>query len=149
LQNSLRISEAASLALHAMVYLAGAPDSHYTAGKLAGAICVSEAHLAKVLQRLARAGILVSIRGPMGGFRLAGRPDRITLLEVFEAIDGPFEPGECLMHEKTCGRMGCLFGDLLGDINEQVRSYLGGRTLEDVKWVYGSAGDREEEFDEA
>lgn len=149
MQNSLRISEAASLALHAMVYLAGTPETNYPVGRIASAICVSEAHLAKVLQRLARAGLLDSVRGPRGGFRLAGRADRITLLEVFEAIDGPFEPGECLMHEKTCGRMGCLFGDLIGDINDQIRSYLGSRTLEDVKWIYGSAGDRKESFDEA
>jgi Rrf2 family protein len=149
MQNTLRISEAASLALHTMVYLAGDPEKHFSAGKLAGAICVSEAHLAKVLQRLTRAGLLVSVRGPKGGFRLARKTDTITLLDVFEAIDGKFEPGECLMHDRTCGQMGCLFGDLLGDINRQVREYLGGRTLEDVKWIYESSGDRKEYFSEA
>jgi len=149
LQGSLRISEAASLALHTVVYLAGDPLNHHSAGTLARAICVSEAHLAKVLQRLVKAGLLVSVRGPKGGFRLARKTEEITLLEVFEAIDGPFRPDACLMHGRTCGQMGCLFGDLLGDINRQVRSYLGGRTLEDVKWVYESSNDRKENFNEA
>ena len=149
MSGSLKISEAASLALHTMVYLAGGPSAHYSAGKLAGVLCISEAHLAKVLQRLTKVGLLVSVRGPKGGFRLARKTDEITLLEVFEAIDGPFEPSECLMHDQTCGRMGCLFGDLLGDINRQVSEYLGGRTLEDVKWVYDSSGDRKENYDEA
>lgn len=149
MQGSLRISEAASLALHTMVYLAGDPQVHQSAGAIAGVICVSEAHLAKVLQRLAKAGLLISVRGPKGGFRLARKTDEITLLDVFEAIDGPFDPGECLMHDRTCGQVGCLFGDLLGDINRQVKGYLGGRTLEDVKWVYDTLGDRKEHFNEA
>ena len=149
MSGSLRISEAASLALHTMVYLAGESSAYYPAGKLAEVICVSEAHLAKVLQRLTKAGLLLSVRGPKGGFRLARKTEEITLLEFFEAIDGPYEPSECLMHDRTCGQMGCLFGDLLGNINRQVRSYLGGRSLEDVKWVYVSSGDRKEDFNEA
>ena len=149
MQGSLGISEAASLALHTMVYLAGDPLKHHSAGMLARVIRVSEAHLAKVLQRLVKAGLLVSVRGPKGGFRLARNTEDITLLDVFEAIDGPFDPGECLMHERTCGQMGCLFGDLLGDINQQVRSYLEGRNLEDVKWVYESASDRKANLNEA
>ena len=149
MSGSLRISEAASLALHTMVYLAGDPSTHYSARKLSGVICVSEAHLAKVLQRLAKVGLLVSVRGPKGGFRLARGTEEITLLEIFEAIDGPYEPSECLMHDRTCGQMGCLFGDLLGNINRQVRDYLGGRSLEDVKWVYDSSGDRKGNFNEA
>ena len=75
MSGSLKISEAASLALHTMVYLAGDPSAHYPAGRLAEALCVSEAHLAKVLQRLVKAGMLVSVRGPKGGFRL-GAQDR-------------------------------------------------------------------------
>lgn len=149
MHGSLRISEAASLALHTMVFLAGAPDIRYSAGRIARTLCVSEAHLAKVLQRLSKAGLLVSARGPKGGFRLARGPEKITLLMVFEVIDGPFEPEECLMQDQSCGQMGCLFGDLLGDINRQVREYLGGRNLEDVKWVYDSAGDRKGNQDEA
>ncbi len=149
MSGSLRISEAAALALHTMVYLAGDPSTQYSAGNLSRVICVSEAHLAKVLQRLAKEGLLVSVRGPKGGFRLARKTDEITLLDVFEAIDGPYEPSECLMHDRTCGQMGCLFGDLLGNINRQVRDYLGGRSLEDVKWVYDSSGDRKENFNEA
>ncbi len=149
MHGSLRISEAASLALHTMVFLAGDPATLYSAGRIARTLCVSEAHLAKVLQNLSKVGLLVSARGPKGGFRLARGPEKITLLEVFEAIDGPFEPEECLMHDQSCGQMGCLFGDLLGDINRQVREYLGDRNLEDVKWVYDSAGDRKGNPDEA
>jgi Rrf2 family protein len=149
MQNALRISEAANLALHTMVLLAGAGDKKYSVKKIAGIICASEAHLAKVLQRLSRSGLVVSARGPKGGFTLSRRPDEITLLDVLETIDGPFEPQDCLMRGRTCGEFGCLFGDLLGEMNERIREYLGGRNLEDVKWVFSSPADKEGPYDEA
>ena len=149
MNGTLKISEAASLAIHTMVYLAFDGSRHRSAGSIARALSVSEAHLAKVMQRLSRAGLLVSVRGPRGGFGLAKDASEITLLDVFEAIDGPFQPDDCLMHEKTCGQVGCLFGDLLVDINRQVREYLGGRNLEDVKWVYEPCGRMKGTVDEA
>lgn len=149
MKGALRISDAASLALHTMVYIAGGDRRHYPVRVIARAICVSEAHLSKVLQRLVRAGLLVSVRGPRGGFRLARKRDEVTLLEVFEAIDGPYEPNDCLLRDRSCGQLGCLFGDLLRNVNGEVREYMAGRTLEDVKWVYATANDRERVYDEA
>jgi Rrf2 family protein len=149
MQHVLRISEAANLALHTMVLLAGGGEKRYSVKQIAGIMCASGAHLAKVLQRLAHAGLVDSVRGPKGGFRLAKRPDEITLLEVLETIDGPFEPQDCLMRGHTCGELGCLFGDLLTDMNEHLREYLAGRNLEDVKWVYGDLHEKKGWFDEA
>lgn len=149
MQHVLRISEAANLALHTMVLLAGVGDTRYSVKQIARVMCASEAHLAKVLQRLSHAGLVDSARGPKGGFMLARNPDEITLLEVLETIDGPFEPQDCMMRNRTCGEFGCLFGDLLGEMNDRIREYLGGRNLEDVKWVFGSPEDKKGWFDEA
>jgi Rrf2 family transcriptional regulator, nitric oxide-sensitive transcriptional repressor len=148
MQNMLRISEAANLALHTMVLLAGIGDKRYSVRQIARTMCASEAHLAKVLQRLSRAGLVESARGPKGGFTLARRPDEITLLDVLETIDGPFEPQDCLMRGRLCGEFGCLFGDLLGEMNERIRKYLDGRNLEDVKWVFSNPADTEGRYDE-
>lgn len=149
MQHVLRISEAANLALHTMVLLAGVGDKRYSVKQIAKTMCASEAHLAKVLQRLSHAGLVDSTRGPKGGFRLLKKPDEITLLEVLETIDGPFEPEDCLMRGRTCGEFGCLFGDLLTEMNGRIREYLEGRNLEDVKWVFGNPEDKEGWFDEA
>jgi Rrf2 family nitric oxide-sensitive transcriptional repressor len=59
----LRMSDAASLALHGMVILAEAPERRVSARAIASELDASEAHLAKVLQRLARAGLVESVRG--------------------------------------------------------------------------------------
>jgi len=142
MQSLLRISEAASLGLHAMVVLASDEEHHHTVKEISDLICASQAHMAKVLQTLTRAGLLESVRGPRGGFRLARAKDGITLLDVLEAIDGKFEPPDCLMTRSVCGQMGCMFDDLLHRVNGEVREYMESRNLDDVKWVFETMADR-------
>ena len=87
--NMLRISEAASIALHTMAYLARNKDRMVSTHEIAGAMGLSENHLAKVRQRLVKAGLVEAQRGPSGGFMLSRPAEDITLLEVYEAIEGP------------------------------------------------------------
>ncbi len=81
---ALRISEAASLALHATGLMAINPGKPMSTKVIAQSFEVSEAHLSKVLQRLGKVGLLNSARGPRGGFTLARDPKDINLLEVFK-----------------------------------------------------------------
>ena len=69
----LKISDAATLALHTAVLLADRTEGPLTTKEIALTFGISEAHLAKVLQRLAKAGIVHSGRGPKGGFLLGKR----------------------------------------------------------------------------
>ena len=62
----IKISEASSLAIHAMVFLAAKPGEKLSTSYIASEIKVSEAHLSKVLQRLNKVGLVVSSRGPSG-----------------------------------------------------------------------------------
>jgi len=123
------ISEAASLGLHAAVALAGTDGRLVTTRELAERLKASEAHLAKVLQRLARAGVVASTRGPGGGFRLARPADEISLLDVYEAIEGPVRPTSCLFGVPVCGRATCIFGDFLTEFDRRFRTYLRETTL--------------------
>ena len=121
--NMLKISEAASLALHTTVMLAADPDNLYSTNEIASALHASKAHLSKVLQRLEKSDIVKSTRGPNGGFKLTKSGNDITLLEVYEAIDGKLSPSNCLLNECICNG-DCIMGKLLGDLNNQVRDYL-------------------------
>ena len=136
MNGSLRISEAASLAFHTMTLLASNPGKFFSVKEISKMLSVSEAHLSKVLQRLARLGLAHSIRGPKGGFRLGKPAGEVTLLDVFEAIDGPFKPTDCLMKERVCKNGKCLFGDLLSSVNRGIREYLGGKKLTEVESIF-------------
>ena len=124
MSNILKISDAASLALHSMVILAESPKELVTAKKAANELLVSEAHLSKVLQRLVKSGLVSSVRGPGGGFRLAKPSADITLLEVYESIDGSLDGDDCLLHMKVCPRHLCIMGNVINEVNTRIRDYL-------------------------
>jgi len=84
----MRLSRASAVGVYACVHLAQAEKTPVQAGRVAEAIGQHPDYLIKILQRLTRDGILNSIRGPSGGFRLARAPDTISLLQIVEAIDG-------------------------------------------------------------
>ncbi len=118
----LKISEAATIAIHAMVYLATLNESELASTKeIAGTYGVSEAHLSKVIQRLTHTGLVKTFRGPKGGISLAKPSNKITLLNVYEAIEGPMPTSTCLLGKSKCGG-GCVLGDLISSVNKQVRT---------------------------
>lgn len=133
----LRISEAASLGMHAMVYFAAEPDKTISTGEIASDMNVSEAHLAKVFQRLARAGLLTSVRGPKGGFRLGKDPGEIFLIHVYEALEGPVPHGDCLFNHKVCSGDGCIFDGLLGTVGRMLAQHLRTTNITQLTTLFG------------
>jgi Rrf2 family protein len=61
-------------------------------------------YLEQIFQRLRRAGLVTSKRGPGGGYRLARAPEEITLREVVEAVEGPFQAGPVAGPQRTATR---------------------------------------------
>lgn len=136
MSSALRISEATSLAFHTMALLSAEPERRHSAKELAETLSVSEAHLAKVMQRLAKRGLVLSTRGPGGGFQLGMNKDNVPLLEIFEAIEGPFRPSNCLLGGAFCGGRKCVFGELIRNVNEKVLTYLSETRLGELADVY-------------
>ena len=128
----LKISEAATMALHAVAYLSHAKDRPVATKTIADRLSCSEAHLSKVLQRLTKSGILSATRGPKGGFVIARPTSEISLLEVLEIIDGKLSHEACLFDSPVCQGENCILGDLLGSINNQVKSYFEGTTVDSL-----------------
>ncbi|MBM3497125.1 MAG: Rrf2 family transcriptional regulator [Armatimonadetes bacterium] len=133
MKTALRVSEATSLALHAMALLAQNGQHALSCNEMATTLSVSEAHLSKVLQRLGKQGFVSSTRGPKGGFRLARAADTVSLLDVYEAIDGPVRFSNCLFETPVCqGNGQCIMGDLLASVDDQVLKYLRETRLVDL-----------------
>jgi Rrf2 family protein len=85
----MRLSEGVEWAIHCATLLAVVPeDRALSAGRLAEYHGVPAPYLTKHLQAMVRAGVLESVPGPRGGFRLARAATEITVLDVVEAIDG-------------------------------------------------------------
>jgi Rrf2 family protein len=101
----LRLSREADYGLIALMYMAARPE-----GRLAYRREIAAAHgiptefLAKVLQKLARGGLIRSYRGTQGGYALARTPAEITLADVVAAVEGPMALVECQCEEYTCSQ---------------------------------------------
>ena len=136
MHGTIRMSEAAAIAIHAMTLIAANPAERHAVHEIAESLHVSEAHLAKVAQRLGKIGLVKSVRGPGGGYLLARSRDEITLLDIVEAIDGPLESVDCIMPVKICTGAACVFGDLIETVNRKVREYLSGTTLGELAGIF-------------
>ena len=123
-------SAAATLALHATGILA-AREGSVSARTMAEALSASEATLSKVMQRLVRAGLVTSKRGPHGGFELAKSPEAITLLDVYESVDGVIDIKSCLLGTPICGKVHCPLGGLFERVSREVTEALARTTLRD------------------
>ena len=135
----LRLSKKADYALIALSYMA-APGQR----PIISAREVAERHdiplelLAKVLQRLARRGVLTSVQGINGGYRLAHTPQAITVAQVVEAIDGPLSLTACADTSDTCLQYEkCNIRDPLHRIRERIAGALRACSIADL------AADRE------
>lgn len=128
--NVLKISDAASLGLHAMAIMAKKPNDLVSVKEISESIDVSANHLSKVMQRLVKADLVISIKGFRGGFQLAKRPEEITFLDIYEAIDGRFKPSGCLLNKANCQHQ-CIMGDFLQSINTQVEDFFSTKRLID------------------
>ena len=87
----MKLTRASSYALHAVAFMAQQKqhDKPMASHNIAAARTIPERFLLKVLKPLVSARVLLSIKGPNGGYRLAKPADKISMLEILEAVDGP------------------------------------------------------------
>jgi len=130
--NFIRISEAASIGFHTAAYLSQHTDRLVSSHEIAKALGVSEHHLSKVLQRLAHSGIVQSTRGPNGGFRICPEWEKMKLVRVFEAIEGPLTPGRCFLSLPACKGNRCALGTLVHKADDLMRKCLADTTLAEM-----------------
>ncbi|MBI4872195.1 MAG: Rrf2 family transcriptional regulator [Candidatus Riflebacteria bacterium] len=129
----LRFSDAASLALHAVAVMAARPERLLTNREIARTLGCSADHLAKVLQRLTKARLVESVRGPKGGVQLAREPALTSLLQVYEAIEGPLVASGCLLGQPVCSGKNCIVDELVCNLGGQMMAYLAGTRLDQLR----------------
>lgn len=138
----MKMNEGVEWALHSCVNLTWVDgDRAVAAARLAAFYELPAAYLNKQLQALARAGILTSTSGPRGGFRLARAPERITLMDIVTAIEGPEDAFRCteILRKGPGGdpsvdyRATCLVSQAMGRADLAWRRELASQTVADLK----------------
>lgn len=101
----MQLTRAADYAVRVMIHLAASPaEQRILLPDLAAATEAPESFLSKVLQALARAGLIDSKRGQTGGFQISARGLDASMRDVIEAIDGPICLNVCLISGRSCHR---------------------------------------------
>lgn len=124
------ISEAGLIAIHGMILLVKT-KSPLSVNRMSEELDYSRHHVAKVFQGLVRMNLVKSTRGPQGGFRLAKSPDKISMLNIFEAVEGKFEvPEKCPFDKKICAFHDCIFDNYLIDAANEFKEFMESKTLD-------------------
>ncbi len=133
-----RASEAASLGLHAVAALARGGSDRMTVRELAQELRASAAHLAKVLVSLEHAGIVSGTRGPAGGYQLTRPPDQVSVLEVYEALEGRLGSTGCPFAIPVCDGTRCVLGSFFNHLTQQAADKLRRTTVSDITLTPGA-----------
>jgi Rrf2 family iron-sulfur cluster assembly transcriptional regulator len=136
----LLFQHASELAIRATLFLAQqAPGKLTPAHEIAADAGVSEAYLAKILQRLAGSGLVRSFRGPGKGMELGRAPETISLSSVIRAMEGTKEVEDCVLGLGTCSEVNpCALHQEWLPLRLAIRKFLDGTTLADLVKVVQS-----------
>jgi Rrf2 family nitric oxide-sensitive transcriptional repressor len=125
-------SQTVEYALRAVVHLAYESPSARTTAQIADATQVPRDYLAKILQGLAKKGIVVTQRGVGGGVSLGKEPSELTILDVVNAVEPIVRITTCPLGLKTHGIRLCPLHRRVDDALAMVEGAFGGTTLAEV-----------------
>lgn len=125
----LELSSEGRYGLRALIYLAQT-DGQATAGRISAEAQIPRRLLARILAKLANAGLVESQEGRGGGSRLAHPAEEITLREAVEATEGTFEVTRCILEQRACGEgRPCAMHEAWEEGQEAILDYLKAQTL--------------------
>ncbi len=131
----LKLTKKADYGLMAMKHLAEHGHGGACSAKdVAESYGIPTEALAKILQRLVKAGLLVSQHGTNGGYTLARKPETISAFEVIRAIDGPLFITSCITVRGECGQSGrCTIREPLRRVNDSIEQVLKSISISEMK----------------
>ncbi len=129
------LSQTSRYALQAAAFLAErwAEERPTPVGDIAAGLGVPRNYLSKILHQLARERVLVSERGPKGGFRLVAAPDEIALASVVGPLEPAYGERHCLLGRPTCSDDDpCAAHDRWQSVSSELTAFLESTTLADL-----------------
>jgi len=141
------LSNSCRYGIRAVIYLAGKPLGKAKTGikQISKDLDLPTPFLAKILQQLAKQKIMISSKGPHGGFSLLADPSVITLLDIVKAIDGDEIFTSCIMHNETCksvnrNKKPCPIHDDYSRVRNSIIKLFKNRTIADIVKAVNRSG---------
>ena len=131
----MKISTRGRYALRFMIDLAQHDSTEFIALKdVSERQEISVKYLEQITSLLSKFGLLQSVRGPQGGYRLARKPTDYTVGEILRITEGDLSPVACLQQPaNTCGRAkDCQTLKLWQELSDVINGFLDSKTLEDL-----------------
>ncbi len=131
----MKLSTKGRYAVMAMADLATSSlDRPAPLGDIASRQEISLSYLEQLFAKLRRAGLVKSVRGPGGGYRMARPLDETRVADIMLAVEEPVDVTRCQHQAKGCMESGrrCITHDLWDELGRHIHLFLNGVTLEDV-----------------
>jgi Rrf2 family iron-sulfur cluster assembly transcriptional regulator len=130
----LRLSTKGQYGVRAMYEIAlSYPDGVVNIKKISEKQDVSVAYLEQILNKLKNRGLINSVKGPGGGYKLARKPEDITIAEIVSELEGPVALTSCLDPSLGCVRVdNCVTHMLWKALGVQIETFLNTITLADL-----------------
>jgi Rrf2 family protein len=130
----LRLSTKGQYGVRAMYEIAsGYPDEPVNIKIISERQDVSIHYLEQILNKLRRAGLVKSVKGPGGGYLLSRRPESITIADILFELEGPLAITSCLNPEEGCVRVEiCVTHLLWKALGQQIEEFLSTISLHDL-----------------
>ena len=120
-------------AIRAVCHIAKSKENIVSAADLVKALRIPRPFLRKILQKLTKDGVLRSYKGLGGGFCLNAAPDKLRLVKIMEAFQGPVRINECFFKKDICpNRRSCGLKRRIDRIGQHVSSELKGITIKNL-----------------
>lgn len=129
----MRLTTKGRFAVTAMLDLAiNEADKPVTLAGISERQSISLSYLEQLFSRLRRSGLVKSVRGPGGGYRIAKALDEISVSEIISAVDELIDATQCGGHENCRDEGRCMTHDLWTSLNVKILEYLSGVSLADL-----------------
>ena len=125
----MRLQVNTTLALYSVIEFAADPQRNIPAAEIAAKYGVSPHHLAKVLAELAHAGVVESVRGVGGGYRLTANVRRLTLMDVIQLFEDFAPPGAQRHDPGTATPVDKALDSVIAEIDEIAKATFSSITL--------------------
>ena len=129
----MRLTTKGRFAVTAMLDLAmNEADKPVTLAGISERQSISLSYLEQLFSRLRRSGLVKSVRGPGGGYRIAKKLDQVSVSEIISAVDELIDATQCGGQENCHDEGRCMTHDLWSSLNVKILEYLSGVSLADL-----------------